>query len=351
MIKECKTLTSSSLIFVPFNFRRSRRANLTKLLQRRWLGWSIALVALMLALLTFARSAAAASPSLVINEVYAPVEGDPAVQWVEIYNRSDIPLLLDGWKLRTAQNEYPLPTVTISPTGYLLVTFSRVGVMAQFSTILPEGAVIADLGLNAGTLNPSADMLALISPAGLIVDQMNWGQPDSKWKYYNAALWPTGIAPLTDPSKSIGRTWSSEGKDTDSPGDFSVHDTYSPGGPVMAAADPTPFLKEPTDVISWAAGLLLWLAFIVAAFIARRLQNLSGQRTYWQALLIAPSGIAIYTIIQGLAFSQGRALNDSEKWTGFTILFLSAVLCFYVIAIFSQIANHYWRQVNERPDY
>jgi Lamin Tail Domain len=305
----------------------------------RWVRPGVALAAMMLALLAFAGSAAAASPSLVINEVYAPQGGNPTAQWVEIYNRSEMPLLLEGWKLRTSQNEYPLPTVTISPTGYLLVAFSRAGVTAQFT--LPKGAVLADLGLDAGTLNPNADMFALASPAGLIVDQMNWGQPDNKWKYYNSALWPSGVAPLTDPSKSIGRTWSSEGKDTDSPSDFTVHDPPSPGGKLPFATDPSDFLGRPTDNISWAAGVLLWLGFIIVALIARRFQNLSGQRTYWQALLIAPSGILIYTIIQGNAFFDHKQMYDSEKWTGFPILFLSALLCFYVIAIFSQIAKRY----------
>jgi Lamin Tail Domain len=312
---------------------------LTNLLSMRWVKTGVALAVMLLALLGFAGSAAAASPSVVINEVYAPVNGDASAQWVELYNRSNIPLLLDGWQLRTAQNEYPLPSVTISPTGYLLVAFSRAGVTSRFT--LPAGAVIADLGLDAGTLNPQADLLALVSPAGLIVDQMNWGPVNSSWKYASSAPWSPGIDPLTDPTKSIGRTWTSEGKDTDSPSDFTVHDPPSPGSKSPFAKDPSDLLGRPTDYVSWAAGVLLWLGFILAAFIARRFQALSGQRTYWQALLIAPSGIVIYTIIQGLAFSQNRAMNDGEKWTGFTILFLSAVLCFYVIAIFSQIAKRY----------
>ncbi len=312
---------------------------MTNLLSMRWVKTGVGVAMMLLAALAFAGSAAAASPSVVINEVYAPVNGDANAQWVELYNRSNIPLLLDGWKLRTAQNEYPLPSVTISPTGYLLVTFSRAGVTARFT--LSNGVVIADLGLDAGTLKPSADMLSLVSPAGLIVDQINWGQPSNSWKYYNSALWNPGIDPLTDPSKSIGRTWTGEGKDTDSPSDFTVHDPPSPGSKSPFAKDPSDLLGRPTDYVSWVAGLLLWLGFILAAFIARRFQALSGQRTYWQALLIAPSGIVIYTIIQGLAYSQNRAMNDGEKWTGFTILFLSAVLCFYVIAIFSQIAKRY----------
>ncbi len=312
---------------------------MTNLLFMRWAKPGVALAALLLALLAFTSSAAAASPSVVINEVYAPVNDDASAQWVELYNRSSIPLLLDGWQLRTAQNEYPLPSVTISPTGYLLVAFSRAGVTSHFT--LPAAAVIADLGLPAGTLQPNADLLALVSPAGLIVDQMNWGQPSNSWKNYNSSLWSPGIDPLADPTKSIGRTWTTEGKDTDSPSDFTVHDPPSPGGRSPFAKDPSSLLGTPTDITSWIAGLLLWLGFVLAAFIARRFQALSGQRTYWQALLIAPSGIVIYTIIQGLAYAQGRAMNDSEKWTGFTILFLSAVLCFYVIAIFSQIAKRY----------
>ena len=314
---------------------------MTNLLSIRWVKTGVALAMMLLALLGFVGSAAAASPSVVINEVYAPVNGDASAQWVELYNRSNIPLLLDGWNLRTSQNQYPLPSVTISPTGYLLVTFSRAGVTSRFT--LTNGVVIADLGLDAGTLNPQADLLALVSPAGLLVDQMNWGPVNSSWKYASSAPWSPGIDPLTDPTKSIGRTWTTEGKDTDSPSDFTVHDPPSPGGRIKPAADPSDLLGTPTDVTSWIAGILLWAGFIMVALIARRFQALSGQRTYWQALLIAPSGIVIYTIIQGLAFSARpvRAMSDSEKWTGFPVLFLSAVLCFYVIVIFSQIAKRY----------
>lgn len=309
---------------------------------------------LLATMFAFAEQALAASPSLVINEVYAPIGGNSDAQWLELYNRSSAPIVIDGWKLRTANNEYPLPTITVSPVstnttaGFILITFSRAAVTNQFGGSLANGVVIVDLGLSTGPLNPQADMLSLVSSTGLIVDQVNWGPVGSGWKNANTLLWqPTGDTPLESPAtadgktQSLGRTWNTEGKDTDSPADFTVHTPASPGTKSPRQPLPSEILGKPTDVMSWAAGVLLWIGFILAALIARRFQNLSGQRTYWQALLIAPSGILIYTIIQGLAFGQSRAMNDSEKWTGFPILFLSAILCFYVIAIFSGIAKRY----------
>ncbi len=316
-----------------------KEGNLSRLLDKRWAWQGAAITIMLLVMLAGAGGAMAASPSLVINEVYAPTTGDPASQWVELYNRSGSPLLMDGWKLRTSQSEYTLNATNVLTNGYVLITFSRAGVTDKFT--LPGGAVVVDLGLDNGKLDPQADMLQLVSPAGLVVDQMNWGSPSSGWKNANPGLWQPGIAPLTNAQASIGRTWSVEGRDTDSPADFTIHDPYSPGGKIPFALDPSDLLGRPTDYMSWAAGVLLWVGFIMAAFIARRFQNLSGQRTYWQALLIAPSGILIYTIIQGNAFFDHGAMRDSEKWTGFPILFLSAVLCFYVIAIFSQIAKRY----------
>jgi len=140
--------------------------------------------------------------------------------------------------------------------------------------------------------------------------------------------------------KSVGRV--PDGRDTDSATDFVVRDSPSPGGKLPAPRlNDTDLRKRPTDYISVVAGVLLWIGFVMVALIARRFQNLSGQNTYWQALLIAPVGILIYTWIQAAAFFDHNAMTDQEKWIGFLILLLSAVLCIYVISVFRRIAGRY----------
>jgi hypothetical protein len=44
--------------------------------------------------------------------------------------------------------------------------------------------------------------------------------------------------------------------------------------------------------------VLLWLAFIVLGIIARRYQIVLGERTNWQFMVFAPTGILLFAIIQ-----------------------------------------------------
>lgn len=44
--------------------------------------------------------------------------------------------------------------------------------------------------------------------------------------------------------------------------------------------------------------VLLWLAFIVLGIIARRYQIVLGERTNWQFMIFAPTGILLFALIQ-----------------------------------------------------
>ncbi len=44
--------------------------------------------------------------------------------------------------------------------------------------------------------------------------------------------------------------------------------------------------------------ILLWLAFFVLGIIARRYEIVLGERTNWQFMILAPTGILIFAIIQ-----------------------------------------------------
>ncbi|GAI28578.1 unnamed protein product, partial [marine sediment metagenome] len=44
--------------------------------------------------------------------------------------------------------------------------------------------------------------------------------------------------------------------------------------------------------------VLLWLAFIVLGIIARRYEIVLGERTDWQFMVFAPTGILFFAVIQ-----------------------------------------------------
>jgi hypothetical protein len=44
--------------------------------------------------------------------------------------------------------------------------------------------------------------------------------------------------------------------------------------------------------------VLLWLAFIVLGIIARRYEIVLGEKTNWQFMMIAPTGILFFALIQ-----------------------------------------------------
>jgi hypothetical protein len=44
--------------------------------------------------------------------------------------------------------------------------------------------------------------------------------------------------------------------------------------------------------------ILLWLAFIVLGIIAHRYQIVLGERTNWQFMVFAPTGILVFALIQ-----------------------------------------------------
>lgn len=277
---------------------------------------------------------AVGSPAIVINEYYAPLGSDPAGQWIELMNKTATPILLNGWTLANANEEFALPATVITANSTLLLTFNRADLTRTSPNI--SGTAILELEPRGGALNPEADLLALITPGGLVADSIGWGTVDDNWKNRDYTRENLRAPMLTDRNKSVGR--SSDGNDSDTASDFVVRNTATPGRRIRP---PDPQLGRPTDFISVIGGVLLWIGFVLIALIARRFQNLSGQNTFWPALMVAPLGILIYTLVQANGFFARGALNDTERWTGFPILFVSAVLCIFVITVFSRIAGRY----------
>lgn len=76
------------------------------------------------------------------------------------------------------------------------------------------------------------------------------------------------------------------------------------------------------------SALLLWLAFVLLGIAARNYEKVLRQVTEWQFLVVAPSGILIYAVIQGvLLITAGKyRLVGWTGYIGYSLFLVSAII-------------------------
>ena len=75
--------------------------------------------------------------------------------------------------------------------------------------------------------------------------------------------------------------------------------------------------------------LLLWLAFIVLGVIARRYEIVLGERTQWQFMIFAPTGILCFAVIQLLYCGFGGKMilpKGGINYIAYGLFLISGVL-------------------------
>lgn len=99
--------------------------------------------------------------SVVINEMmYNPISGDSADEFVELYNRSNVAVPLDGWRLMAGiEFEFPLNT-SLAAGGYLVVAKNRSHFLTNYPTLDPS-RVVGDFN---GALSGAGERVALAYP-------------------------------------------------------------------------------------------------------------------------------------------------------------------------------------------
>jgi hypothetical protein len=125
---------------------------------------------------------------VVINEIlyhHAPSHATNAAppvvlnsdeQWVELYNRSAVPVDLGGWRLDDAITfSFPSNTV-LAPDAYLVVANNAVALRAQY----PDIKVLGDF---SGQLSHRGAYLALIDAQGNPANEVTY-YPDAPWPAY-----------------------------------------------------------------------------------------------------------------------------------------------------------------------
>ncbi|MBN1485508.1 MAG: lamin tail domain-containing protein [Chloroflexia bacterium] len=325
---------------------------------------------------------------IVINEIYmAYTEPNPGPhQWVELFNASGDWRTLKGWSLQTEDaGRLGLPEMTLPPKGYAIVA----GDLQVFAADQPNftGLVVGPSGGGWAMLKHHSDFLILRNAEEQAVDMVNWGYPvenppanigaeNALWKtptFGSGAPWvlpPAGEEnfPMTSLEPlEFSHAWIVEGAsspedepyqvtkvnvehslerrtigvDTNSPGDFIRQPFPSPASvnvPASTRAAQLLFIDW-TNAVSFAGGIILWVAFVYIALIARRFEALTQQRTYWQAMLVSPVGILIYNIVQAYGFLTRGSMTPGEQRFSFLVLFFSALACTALVYVFRRRAQ------------
>ncbi len=256
---------------------------------------------------------------VVINEVLvAPKTGSEA--WAEIYNATDMPVVLDGWQIASTRGNLAALEGTIAPRSFRVAR-------------VPTGAWEA-----------TGDAVFLKRRNGDAFDSMGWGTFKSAETPVVSGNTTPGVAFVRNP----------QGLDSDTAKDFAPAPP-TPGTRSPASLRPATYrlLFDATNYLSLIAGFLLWGAFMLIGLVARRFEMLTGQRTMWAVMMAGPLGIVIYNVIQANAFFQKGIMTTCKTpagaWTfrfaeceqgwAFSALFLAAVTMTFIIHRFYQIAR------------
>ncbi len=106
-----------------------------------------------------------AALEVVVNEIaWSGTPASPAHEWIELYNNTERAIDLSGWRVVAKRSGFEIPLRgTITARGYFLLE-------AQSDNAIKD--VKADL-VYWGSLKNSGDVLALMDPAGTVIDTAN----------------------------------------------------------------------------------------------------------------------------------------------------------------------------------
>ncbi|HEY9488016.1 MAG TPA: lamin tail domain-containing protein, partial [Chryseosolibacter sp.] len=117
---------------------------------------------------------------IIINEIFAdpsPQVGLPASEFIEVLNRSQNPVQLEGWLFSDGVSTGVLPPSILLPGAYMIISPESTAQQYElFGRVLPVS--------NFPTLNNAADRLLLMDPGENIIDsvsyQSNWYHDEDK---------------------------------------------------------------------------------------------------------------------------------------------------------------------------
>lgn len=107
---------------------------------------------------------------VIITEILAdpsPTIGLPEAEYIELYNRSNVPLDLSGWKFTDGSSSAAFPAVVFAPAEYLILTSSTAApAFSSFGKVLGVSSF--------PTLNNAGDNLVLRNKDGNTIDSVSY---------------------------------------------------------------------------------------------------------------------------------------------------------------------------------
>lgn len=173
---------------------------------------------------------AASAGDVVINEVvYNPSQSD--AEWFELYNKTTVPVTLNGWSIADNFSFDLLPSITIPAFSFWVVAAS-LDVLTSYPNLVGKISYITD-GKIGNKLANENDRLILKDENNVPVDQVSWGSDTTA---FSPAVKTVIVG------HSIER--SPFGLDTDTAADFIDQSQPSPGNGFVPPT-PTP-IPSPT---------------------------------------------------------------------------------------------------------
>ena len=256
---------------------------------------------------------------LVINEAFVNPAKPGTGGWIELYNTSDAPIAVDGWTISTLSGTVETLSGSVAPQQYLVVK-------------------------TPSAWSAAGDAVLLQDAGRKLIDDLHWGTPPAKSPL--AAWAQTAARP---PAADASLVRNPQGFDSDTSKDWlAARPTPNRQSPASLNRGMYRMLFDVTNYVSLIAGFLLWGSFILIGLIAKRFEMLTGQRSFWSAMIIAPIGIVIYNGVQSYAFFTAGKMTECKTGLGFAAcqqgwafvpLFISAVAMAYVVYHFYGIAR------------
>ncbi|MCK5413706.1 MAG: lamin tail domain-containing protein [Candidatus Pacebacteria bacterium] len=143
-----------------------------------------------------------------INKVYYDVASDRGNEggneWIEIYNQTNDVFDISDWEICDNNSCDTIPSSSVIPANSFGIITASDSTWNYWETPNNIVKIVVPSSSIGNGLHNNADMLILKNSNGDIVDQMNWGAPDSEWSNYNGDVWNPGAIDVAE-GNIIGR--------------------------------------------------------------------------------------------------------------------------------------------------
>lgn len=106
---------------------------------------------------------------VIISEIMAdpsPVQALPEVEYIELYNRTNYPILLNGWRIEIGASKYTFPDYTLAANSFVLLSHAdAVARLATFGNVL---------GFSSFTLANTGTAIVLKNPSNQLIHYINY---------------------------------------------------------------------------------------------------------------------------------------------------------------------------------